>query len=102
MNLQQDFEDDQENEAVARPLHKASSDSAISTRANLPKHAEKFIPATHFSGQKPGYVFSTREGLTGYFIDESLRNTSPSKTRTESPKRRKKEEKGIPMCSSCS
>ena len=29
-----------------------------------------FIPAKTFAGHKPGYVFTTRDGKTGYYVDE--------------------------------
>ena len=34
-----------------------------------PVPAAPFVPAATFAGARPGYVFTTRRGKTGYYLD---------------------------------
>ena len=44
----------------------------ISCIAYFKTRKEYFIDAKTFTGFKDGYVFTTRDGLTGYYKDKSI------------------------------
>ena len=52
----------------------------IETKDASPVHAEQdYIPASNFSGSKPGYVFKTGDMGLGYYLDK-FRGTPPDDT----------------------
>lgn len=68
--------------AVPAETEQAHVNAEKPTAAGIPP---RFVPSTTFNGSRPGYVFTTRSGLTGYFWDQEKLNCDTRQNKLQNP-----------------
>ena len=58
-------------------------DAVLGTAPSL----QRFVASRRWTGAKPGYVFTTRNDQTGYYLDDATEpeEPAPKRTRTDEP-----------------